>query len=559
MKNLRFDHLEQQLPEDDWLAGEVLYAGGALTSLRETEKRFWVGIVKDGDEAYETEAHITPTRIKTAACECEQYRATGHCGHLVAMALGLRARLADQAANKDAQPPLSPKLRPARTGANRLKISLAEADPEALHRFLLDYARRQPAFGLALRAFLSDNPAQINYHDQSRDLLEAALRDARQSNGRIGLRGAQQVARLLDEMMIYSRRQFELGAWIEAATPAQLIIDRLPPVLRKVDRGNEAWISSLLKAAQIIDDILASSLAPALRDAIMAWLQGQLLKMTLRAWSLDLPLWAAWLRYNPQNELNEALGRQMIQSYLAEGRSPAPIFDAWRQAKGHAFIIWLVAQGTVAPGWRWPALAWLVAQELWPEAGALAAGEGPHDLPAPDPAIEAYLLPALWHSGKNQLLQFYLYQAICQKLDSRYYQLLRQYNLLDPNPLLAALNALPFSGRKIDLMALTLADAQRWTEVLDLAGRYPQARLLENYAAELFSAAPQRFEEMAEAWLIHYLNNHVGRKSAQLVSQLLSRWQAAGAHALVARMAQYIHNNFPERHSLHEELATLAL
>lgn len=560
MKNLRFDHLEQQFPEDDWLAGESLYANGALTALRETEKRFWVSIVKDEDEAYETEAHITPSRIKTAACECERYRAAGSCGHLVAMALALRAHLADQAANvKDATLlPLPTNLRPARS-PNRIKTALTEANPEALHRFLLDYARRQPAFGLALRAFLSDNPAQVNYHEQSRDLLEAALRDARQANGRIGLRGAQQVARLLDEMMTYSRQQFALGAWTEAVTPAQLIIDRLPPVLRKVERGRDAWIGNLVKAAKIIGEVLDSSLAPALRDSIMIWLQGQLLKMTLRSWSLDILLWATWLRHNPEHERNEMLGRQLIQQYLAEGRSPAPLFDAWRQAKGRTFIIWLAQQSAVTPGWRWPALAWLVNQELWDEAGVLAAGSGPADLPDPEPATEAFLLPALWHSGKTELLQFYLYQAICQKLDSRYYQLLRQYDLLEPDRLLAALNTLPFSGKKIELMALNLADAQRWPEVLELAERYTQAGLLETYAAQLFSAAPQRFEEMAESWLRQYLDGHVGRKSAQLTSRLLANWQAAGARALVARMAEHIRNNFPERHSLHEELATLAL
>lgn len=559
MKNLRFDQLEQLLPEDDWLAGESLLAAGALSSLRETERRFWIGRVVDGIHSYETEVHVTPSRIKVAACECERYRAQGCCGHLVATVLSLRARLADQAAVLQANRKVQTTPRAA-SKQNRLKDLLAQTDTAELHLFLLDYARRQPGFALALRTHLGSDAHTPHYGEQSRELLENTLQAARQPNGRIGLRGAQQVARIVEELLNYSRRQLGRNDWIEAASIAQLLIDRLPPVLRKVERGRETWIQLLGQAIQLIDDVLHQPLAPALRDKLMAWLRDTFNKLTVRNWELDIPLWEIWLRHAlPTTEAVAEAGQQLIQYYLNEGKSPAPLFDRWHQQQGAAFRQWLLLESLQSMGWRWPALAWFVQQQHWAEAGQLAAYGGVQALPAPAPEVEDYLLPALQHAGEEKLLQYYLYQGLCQKLDKRYYDLLQAYQLAEPNSLLEALGALPFSGQKVNLTALILADYKRWDELLDLAARQPQSEVLLTYARVLLQVRPQRFCELAEQWLLNYLNGHIGRKSAQRVSEWLQLWQQAGANDLVARMLSYIRVNFPERHTLREELATLMI
>ncbi len=129
-------------------AAEVLAQSGAVRTLQEVERHFWVGRVENEENSYEVETIITPQKIKAFTCECWAEGRRLMCPHVAATLFKVRQYLDQKAETKKARAAERPT-----SALSRLTVGavLDHVTPEALTEFVQTYARRDRDFALALK------------------------------------------------------------------------------------------------------------------------------------------------------------------------------------------------------------------------------------------------------------------------------------------------------------------------------------------------------------------------------------------------------------------------
>lgn len=143
---------EHHINAQTWHTADALLQAGAVKNLREVEKHFWVALVSTDEGHFETELMITPHKIKAFTCECFGEGRRLMCAHVAATLLKLRQFL-DQRAEERRQK-AEQQLHKERS---RLTVqdALENATPEAITEFVLEYARRDRDFALALKTWFA--------------------------------------------------------------------------------------------------------------------------------------------------------------------------------------------------------------------------------------------------------------------------------------------------------------------------------------------------------------------------------------------------------------------
>jgi hypothetical protein len=131
------------------LAAETLLAEGAVRTLQEVERHFWIAKVTDDEERYEVETIITPGKIKGYTCECWSEPRKTMCKHIAAALLKIRQYL-----DKKAEERKEREEKAAEAAAGRLTVvNILEQVPAVeVVEFVRQYARQDRDFALALKA-----------------------------------------------------------------------------------------------------------------------------------------------------------------------------------------------------------------------------------------------------------------------------------------------------------------------------------------------------------------------------------------------------------------------
>ncbi|MGI9159769.1 MAG: hypothetical protein ACR2K1_08465, partial [Saprospiraceae bacterium] len=93
MNKYRLSDFEFYIDPSTWNSAQDLLQAGAIRSLREVEKHFWVAAADTPGGALEVEVIITPHRIKAYACECWSENRRLMCPHIAAVLLKVRQYL----------------------------------------------------------------------------------------------------------------------------------------------------------------------------------------------------------------------------------------------------------------------------------------------------------------------------------------------------------------------------------------------------------------------------------------------------------------------------------
>ena len=143
---------EHHINAQTWIAAESLLQAGAVKNLREVEKHFWVALVASDEGHFETEIIITPHKIKAFTCECFGEGRRLMCPHVAASLLRLRQFLEQRAEERRAKAEQQENRERSRL---TVQDALENATPEAVTEFVLEYARRDRDFALALKTWFA--------------------------------------------------------------------------------------------------------------------------------------------------------------------------------------------------------------------------------------------------------------------------------------------------------------------------------------------------------------------------------------------------------------------
>lgn len=148
---------------------EAMRAEGCVRSIREVEKNFWVAYIEKVD-IFETEAVITHQKIKAYTCECAEFKKKHVCIHSICMLLALREnKLVNQL-----KVPARGVLKKNTPDKDNLKEILNGVRHDELVEFITEYAKKDAKLALLLRSrFISS----VGFKDPSityKSLIESA-------------------------------------------------------------------------------------------------------------------------------------------------------------------------------------------------------------------------------------------------------------------------------------------------------------------------------------------------------------------------------------------------
>jgi len=266
-KTLLLKDFEHNINPATWLAADDLLQNGCVKALREVEKHFWVGTVEDGEASYETEAIITPHKIKAFACECFTEGRRLMCPHIAASLVKVRQFLAHRSAERQAQKTAAAAAAAAEPSRLTVRDALENVPPEALEEFVREYARRDRDFALALKTYFagtvteSENPyALVLESALPKNLPSKPLRDP----------DFRRFRKTLDDLEMQMNDAIAQHHHRTVFQLASAILLKTNPLLATLEEAKRNQILPNIRTAfQKLMELHAVSASPELRDAAL--------------------------------------------------------------------------------------------------------------------------------------------------------------------------------------------------------------------------------------------------------------------------------------------------
>lgn len=126
----------------------------------------------------EVEVLLTSQKVSKTTCDCDTFKKSKKCGHILAVLILVRKKLLKEKIKKRKQPPSKP------SSLNIYNI-LAEAPAEGLRLFAREYARKDVAFSILLKTRFIRTISLENDHQKYELLLNQIIKIG--SNGKVQL------------------------------------------------------------------------------------------------------------------------------------------------------------------------------------------------------------------------------------------------------------------------------------------------------------------------------------------------------------------------------------
>ncbi len=550
----RLVDLEQYTGEQALLRGEAWYAEGRVNQLREPERHLWTALIETENGPVEVEASITPTRLKAASCECADFREHGECGHVTALLFALRARLQQQKEQKPA---------PRKPGKSRLTTDsiLEQADPDEVTAFIRHYAKHNRPFALALKAWFVPQVFLPGQGAKYLEVLETGIAGARTNTGRISVRGGKLLHRLLTDLILQARRNLEMGHYSETAELSLAIVEKISPLLRKLEGTDHQLLDSVRDAFDLVQSLAGLDIPFDLRQQLFVQCQDESRKLVYRNLQLDLRFYQIMSDLAQETEQREVLIQVLenqLEKYYYENRDPVPLLllrlKLYGPAPGEAD---LRALARSLAGFSKVFLSFchkLKETKRLREARFLA-GLALEQSRGPESRIELedLLLEIESEAGNDKKAAVHAKSLFQLTLKLRYY--IRYAELGGNKP---ELMKWLYAGKNDPAMRRALADILSedglHAELLGLLQTYPTLEFLSQYSSVLAPEFENELFALMEAVLIKHLQSHLGKVASQRVRETLVKLRQQGAGQLADRLADAIRQAYPERPSLLEAL-----
>ncbi|MFN4080890.1 MAG: hypothetical protein ACK4NS_08305 [Saprospiraceae bacterium] len=526
-------------------SGAALAQQGAVRRLNEVERNFWVAVVSDQGQDFETEIILSPNKIKSYTCECwTDKRRRMMCPHIVASLLTIR-RYLDQQRQADPEP--APDVEPGRRRIS-LQDAVSSAPESALRAFLLAYAKTDRRLAYQLRIEFAEYIAGLE------SPLEAVVDQAfpaqvDRPNNRSHLES-------LRQSLGWLRKKMRAAIDEQHCAEAWRILSASAYALQKANAAGPEFRDLALTCHEEILSLWLSlspgQLSPELLDEVEQaltnmGLEGQIppaLEIAALRWLLGLP----------------ARPYQRYAEWFSEGAHPSPFFLtgllagdlALRGRDESALKVLRANDPSAAEAMR--CIALFIALQT-PNAALRTAIAHADDLLCADhEALRADLLRVV-EAYAAHIDGDLLREWLMRSGDAAYLSALRR--AYGPGVWAARVDDLIETLRGAgheEALAMALIAENRLEEVIDIMASRPHVASL---LGLLSSARPDYETVLADAAIRRlgaYLETHFGDPASMYVVQLVQKLHAAGLRDGAARIAGAILQQFPDRVMIASEL-----
>lgn len=556
--------LERHLEEAIWLEGEDWQMSGAVKDLTEVERHLWVGKI-EADGHYEVEVQISPSKVKSVSCECNKFKREGMCGHIAATLIELRSLMAHRKREREAKKKAAEIRRSENKRRLTLDAVLAETPTEELLAFIREYARHHRQFSLALKARFTPQVDQIQSREKYGQLLNTAISVARKANRRISLRGVQKLTKVLEEVLFQAEGFYYAAHYQEVMDAAGMMLEKITPILNKVDRGREKLEAYLKQAFALLGKLAESDAPPALKRKLWDYVLEESNKLFYRNQSFDVHFYQILYRLAIDEErrvlllklvedhlemkvtqsdaeeemlllklrLLEKVGDQeqidkFFKDHISQPRLLKRAIDRARKIKDweaarHWINTALDQENTPADRQVWQKIALEVAQE---------SGDKQDIVPL---AMDLFIT-----SGQPG----YFDLALEQTEDS---------TQISDEALQRLILEAPRENRQ-DAIATVLSRTNQLDELLKFLEHAQSLRLLQKYDHHWQQENQENLFPIYRKLVMGYLKDHLGRITSQKIKNIIDFLYQTGRSSMAERLIEEMRKTYPERHSLMEEL-----
>lgn len=556
--NFLLQKLESHIGEDALIEGGNLLEAGAIANLFELEKHLWLATV----EGYEVELKVSPSKVLGGTCECDRFAEDGMCEHLAAVMMALRRK---QQAKKQKQE----KDRKETQGSRKLTtgIVLDNVSLEELSEFVRDYAKANRNFAIALKARFASTVSEIDSKEKYLQLLDSTIKAVRKPDRSISTRGSQRLIKVLEELHQQAGQAFLERDFIELAFICQSIIEKITPVLKKAKGKQRELKQDVARAFDNLHRLLDKGPAPTLLHSLWKYCLEEYNKLVYRTNGIDLSFFKLMVQLAEepaqQETLLEALNDYM-EKYQEEGRSVAPLLlielSALERAGRQEEARRLMESNLMQPDVLLYAIQQAIAKGQIPRVKALAITGLRFELPPEVKArLEEMLLKLAEDDGEKQEINRYALRRFLDTQDFAYFEKARRAAGDDwPQQVedtLAYFQQLPYAPSRRNTIARILAEEGLHERLMNYAEEVQSLDLLQEFSPHLITGHRERLLELYRKLLTDFLRNHLGRKTSQRIREALQRLHEIGAGNLAVLLVEEFRSQYPERHSLMEELA----
>ena len=552
LKNLEF-----YIDEYVFVLGEKLLEEGKVKNLQEAEKHLWIAEV----EANEVEIQISPSKIIAYTCECSFYLKEKVCGHIVSTLLLLRKSLSEQ---KNTQK----KRRKAKRIPKKLTtaVILDQIPHDELMIFVRQYAKSNRNFSIALKAHFATAVTLNDNKDKYFQVLETTLSAARRQDRSIGSSGVKKIAVVLEEILAQAEDELARDYFADTLIILQAVIEKITPVLSKVEDTQDILLGKIIKAFDLMEQVLKNSLAPSLKKELWEYCLQESQRIVY--WRNDLVRffhqillqlaetdkqksllikYVDQLLYTDSKYQTYTTALLLLKLHLLENTHQ--LQKAQTLVKKHLGEVHILLHATQQA----------MKKKNYQRAKYLAL-EGLELFPKKN--IQNRLMKILLQLALKEedifFIEKYARQLLLSSLKVAFFKILKQ-NIPENwtayrGALLDKLQLMPYSIQKRDLIAIIYAEEACYEQLLEYIASLRSLDLLSIYDTLLFPHYKKEVYQLYEDFLTSYLKNHLGRKTSQKVRAIIQHLYQVGARDLAEHLVDLCRGEYQERQSLMEEL-----
>lgn len=561
--NFPLAELELHLDEDYLLKGEQLLEEGKVGGFMEIERHLWLMQVEDQAVPYEVELRISPSKVQQTSCDCPAARKSGECAHIAAGLLALRRRITE-AQEKSAK--TAAKTRKPRGNLSTGHI-LESIRPEDLADFVRQYAKTNRSFAIALKTRFAPSVPAIDNKGKFLELLDNAINASRKADRSLTKRGIRGILNVTAEMQSHMEQALARQHFSDAADMAQSIIEKITPLLRKAGEAQQELRATVAWAFRILSELPGRNAPPALLDSLWSYAAEESQKLLYRSNQIDRYFFN-FLKALCDSEIKTGHLRRLIAAqlgrYLSEGRDATSLvllqLQLLEETGQGMEALHLVQEYLSAPEVLLFAVRHAASKGDWNRTAMLAeTGLKLRMPPAVAGELEDILLQNALRKNDREKIAALAKSRMMQTLDVGYFRtykaaLAENWEREQTDEILTRLRRLPFSHQKRRIIAAVLAQENRKADLLAYLQDAGSLDLLTEFGTMLLPELKTGVVQLYRSLLDQYLRGHVGPKPSQRVREIVVQLHRAGASAVADALVEMIRAEYPERHTLREEL-----
>lgn len=562
--NFFLQHIERHVDETLLVQGEDLYIRDGVLAMEEIEQHLWAfRVIEDGDERYEVEIQITPSKVKAYTCDCETFKAQKNCPHIVAALLALRRRKSDEKKQKRKN-----KLQQSQS-SKKLSIQqiLDQLEREELVNIIKDFTRQNRAFALSLKARFAYKVPSVDSQKAYLQLVNSVIQMARRPDRTFNKRGAASILKILEEMLEQMHLHLVQQQYAEVFVLAQSILLKIPSILGKLLSDEPLLNPPLEKTFKLLLQLIQARIPPALKERIWDFLIEEFPKIAYRNYGLDEwfhPILIRLAKEEEQEVLLLETSELMLEQYRLEDRPLAKAlyfhYLLWEKKYSRKAIEQFLTHILQDTREQSDLIHYCIKQKDYKRAEYLAKASMKLSKTQSDKINgKTFLLKlAELQQDKKKTIKLAKELFLVSK-DLSYFRKIKQATGEEwPAVRTQVIEQLEKKASQADTQALLpqiFGEEGLHDKLLEFLIDHPSLDLLVNFDKYLLPDQEKRLKPIYVAEVQLYLDAHLGRISSTKIRSIIQHLHSLGAHGIGNELVQVIRKDYAERPSLMDELS----